>query len=117
MSVSYDYHVAEVGTDSTATARQAVKYIKEKKPNLVNIVFDALDHAGHVYGHDTPLYYEKLEEIDGYVGQIVQAVTDAGILNESVFIVTADHGGINKGHGGRTMEEMETPFIIAGKGY
>ena len=24
-------------------------------------------------------------------------------------------GGINKGHGGKTMEEMETPFIIAGK--
>ena len=25
------------------------------------------------------------------------------------------HGGINKGHGGKTMQEMETPFIIAGK--
>ena len=27
-----------------------------------------------------------------------------------------DHGGIKKGHGGKTMEEMETAFIIAGKG-
>ena len=30
-------------------------------------------------------------------------------------IVTSDHGGIEKGHGGKTMNEMQTPFIISGK--
>ena len=115
LALNYDKHVMEVSKDSTATARFAVNYIREKKPVLVNIVFDALDHVGHAAGHDTPLYYEKLEEIDGYVGQIMQAVRDAGIWEESVLIVTADHGGIEKGHGGRTMQEMETPFIICGK--
>ena len=34
---------------------------------------------------------------------------------ETIFIVTADHGGIEKGHGGKTMQEMQTPFIISGK--
>lgn len=115
LALNYDKHVVEVADDSTATARFAVKYIQEKKPTLVNIVFDALDHVGHAAGHDTPLYYEKLEEIDGYVGQIVQAVKDAGIWDESIIIVSADHGGIGKGHGGRSMQEMETPFIICGK--
>ncbi len=113
--LNYDKHVVEVAKDSTATARFAVNYIREKKPAFVNVVFDALDHVGHAAGHDTPLYYEKLEEIDGYVGQIVQAVKDAGIWEESIVIVTADHGGIEKGHGGRTMREMETSFIICGK--
>ena len=115
LALNYDKHVVEVAKDSTATARFAVNYIREKKPAFVNVVFDALDHVGHAAGHDTPLYYEKLEEIDGYVGQIVQAVKDAGIWEESIVIVTADHGGIEKGHGGRTMREMETPFIICGK--
>ena len=36
------------------------------------------------------------------------------MLDETIFIVTSDHGGINKGHGGKTMLEMETPFIISG---
>ena len=36
-------------------------------------------------------------------------------MDETIFVITADHGGINKGHGGKTMQEMETPFIIAGK--
>ena len=70
---------------------------------------------GHKAGHDTPEYYAKLKELDSYVGRIVQAVKDAGMLKETIFIVTADHGGIKKGHGGKTMQEMETPFIISGK--
>lgn len=38
------------------------------------------------------------------------------MLDKTIFIVTADHGGIGKGHGGKTMQEMQTPFIISGKG-
>lgn len=90
-------------------------YIKEKHPALVAICFDGPDHTGHTEGHDTPAYYEKLKELDSYVGQIVQAVKDAGMLDDTIFILTSDHGGIDKGHGGKTMQEMETAFIISGK--
>lgn len=100
----------------TALCDAAVKYIKEKRPTLAAFCFDNPDHVGHQAGHDTPAYYEKLEELDGYVGQIVQAVKEAGMLDETIFIVTADHGGINKGHGGKTLQEMQIPFIISGKG-
>lgn len=116
LALNYDKHVSEASKEPAATARYAIDYIKEARPNLVNIVFDEPDHVGHSEGHDTPAYYTKLTELDGYVGQIVQAVTDAGMLEETIFIVTADHGGIEKGHGGKTMREMETAFIICGKG-
>ena len=98
-----------------ALCSMAEEYIKSKQPTLLAICFDNPDHVGHQVGHDTPEYYAKLKELDRYVGRIVQAVKDAGMLNETIFIVTADHGGINKGHGGKTMQEMETPFIISGK--
>lgn len=93
----------------------AVKYIKDKKPTLTLLAWDNPDHVGHADGHDTPAYYQKLEELDKYVGDVINAVKEAGMLNETIFIVTADHGGIDKGHGGKTMREMETPFIITGK--
>lgn len=115
LALNYDKHVAEASKEPEATARYAAEYIKQSKPNLVAVIFDNPDHVGHADGHDTPAYYEVLKQLDGYVGQIVQAVKDAGMLDETVFIVTADHGGINKGHGGKTMQEMETPFIISGK--
>ena len=37
------------------------------------------------------------------------------IYDDSIFIITSDHGGINTSHGGRSLMEMDTPFIIAGK--
>ena len=116
LSLSYDKHIENALEDQAATARFAVSYIKSARPALVNIVFDEPDHTGHAEGHDTPAYYAKLQELDGYIGQIIDAVTEAGMLDETIFIVTSDHGGINKGHGGKSMMEMETPFIIAGKG-
>ena len=115
LALSYDKNITEK-PQNPATAKCAVEYIKRARPALVNIVFDEPDHVGHAEGHDTPAYYEKLKELDGYIGQIIQAVKDAGMLDETIFIVTADHGGIKKGHGGKTMEEMGTGFIIAGKG-
>lgn len=98
-----------------ALCEMAERYILEKKPHLLAVCFDNPDHVGHKIGHDTPAYYEKLKELDGYVARIVAAVEQAGMLDETIFIVTADHGGIEKGHGGKTMNEMQTPFIISGK--
>jgi predicted AlkP superfamily pyrophosphatase or phosphodiesterase len=93
----------------------ALNYISHKKPVLAAILFDEPDHTGHKDGHDTPEYYTTLTRLDGYIGKIIEAVKNAGMYEETIFIITADHGGINKGHGGKTMLEMETPFIICGK--
>lgn len=110
------YTKASTENGNTHLRDLGVNYIKEKKPTFAGIIFDSPDDVGHGAGHDTPEYYEKLVELDGYVGDFIQATKDAGIYDNTIFIVTSDHGGIDKGHGGKTMMEMETPFIIAGKG-
>lgn len=110
---SFDYCVQE---DPAKIAANAVDYIKKNKPNLMAVIYDDPDHVGHSAGHDTPAYYARMEELDTCLGEIIAAVKEAGIYENSVFVVTSDHGGIGTGHGGKTMEEMETPFIIAGKG-
>lgn len=114
LSLSHYAQAPDYNKYPTGLCEMAVSYIKEKKPTLLAVCFDNPDHVGHAAGHDTPEYYQKLEELDGYVGQIIEATREAGILNETIFIITSDHGGINKGHGGKTMNEMETPFIISG---
>lgn len=116
LSLNYHAQALDYNKYPTSLCELSVKYIQDKKPNLVAICFDNPDHVGHQAGHDTPDYYTKLEELDGYIGQIVQAVKEAGILDDTIFIITSDHGGINKGHGGKTMNEMQTAFIISGKG-
>ena len=115
LSLSYHKQAPDYNKYPTALCEMSCEYIKKSKPALAAICFDSPDHTGHVDGHDTPAYYAKLKELDGYIGQIIDAIKEAGIYDKSIIIVTSDHGGINKGHGGKTMMEMETPFIIAGK--
>ncbi len=103
----------EENPDGCATV--AVPYIKEKKPNLCAIIFDKPDGTGHQYGWTSPEYYAMENHLDSCLAQIVTAVEEAGMMDETVIIVTADHGGIEKGHGGKTMQEMLVPIIFYGK--
>ncbi|MCL1670714.1 alkaline phosphatase [Elizabethkingia ursingii] len=94
----------------------AVEVIKTKKPALTFVHLDQPDGVGHNIGHRTPAYYEELKKVDVRIGKIVQAVKDAGIASETVIIVTADHGGKDKGHGGKSLDEVLIPWVAYGKG-
>ena len=102
--------------DSTQLCRMAEQYIKEKKPTFFAVCFDQIDHVGHAIGHDTPAYYDVVASIDMQIGRIIQATKDAGIYDDTVFLITADHGGIERRHGGQTLLEMAIPYIVFGKG-
>ena len=91
-----------------------VDYILEKTPTLCTVVYDYPDHYGHSDGFASELYFQSLKDLDRCLGKMVQAVKDAGIYDKTIIIVTSDHGGIEKTHGGKTLTEMETPFIIWG---
>lgn len=116
LSLSYHALSPDFTKHPDALCQMSEEYIIDKKPELVAICFDEPDHVGHQIGHDTEAYYDKMKELDGYVARIVEATKKAGIFDDTVFIVTSDHGGINRDHGGITMMEMETPFVITGKG-
>ncbi|MCD8042928.1 MAG: alkaline phosphatase [Tannerellaceae bacterium] len=94
----------------------AVKYIKEKKPNLCAILYDKPDGTGHAHGWESDEYFAMLTHLDNCLAQIITAIEEAGILENSVIIVISDHGGIDKDHGGKTMKEMQTPLVFRGKG-
>jgi predicted AlkP superfamily pyrophosphatase or phosphodiesterase len=90
--------------------------IRVRKPEFLFIHFNDVDETGHRAGHDTPEYYTAIERVDRSIGKIVKAVKKAHMLESTVFVIIADHGGINKGHGGSTPNEVNVPFIISGAG-
>jgi len=98
------------------SVQKATTYIKDRKPGLLFVHLDNVDHVGHHDGHKTPEFYAAVTHVDQLIGQIVQATKDAGTFEETVFIISADHGGIGYGHGGQTIDEIEIPFILYGKG-
>lgn len=98
------------------STQMSVDYIKSKKPELFAMVFDQPDGAGHTYGWESQEYMDLLPKLDAQLAEIVQAIKDAGIADETLLIVSSDHGGIETGHGGITMNEMQTPVVLWGKG-
>ncbi len=100
--------------DSTCTDFTA--YIRGKKPTFGFVHFDHVDHAGHHEGHGTPAYYDAVAKTDSLVGEVLKAVKEAGMEENTLVIITADHGGVGKGHGGATPEEGEIAMVLYGKG-
>lgn len=94
----------------------ATDYIKENKPDLFFLYYGIQDEAGHVKGWYGEEYMACQKWLDKCIGQIIEALKEAGLWEDTVIVMTADHGGINRGHGGFTIEEMESPFIVFGKG-
>jgi arylsulfatase A-like enzyme len=47
---------------------------------------------------------------------IEQGVKDAGIYDTTVFMLSADHGGIGWGHGFNSPQQRRIPLIIYGSG-
>ncbi|MCW3463616.1 alkaline phosphatase [Chitinophaga nivalis] len=101
--------------DSLATAA-AVEYIKTKKPDFLFVHLDEPDGVGHNIGHNIQPYFDQVHKNDVLLGKMLQAVKDAGMWDDTIILLTADHGGIKTGHGGKTMEEMQIPWIIRGPG-
>lgn len=111
-SVSYDAHFNT--PDSTAVAFS--EYIATKKPVFAFIQLDHVDHAGHHYGHMTDEYLAAIAHADSLVALIVQGITQAGIADQTLLLISSDHGGIGHGHGGEHPEEVTIPILITGPG-
>ncbi|MBO9620415.1 MAG: alkaline phosphatase [Niabella sp.] len=97
-------------------ADTAAAIIRSKKPVLTFVHLDEPDGVGHKIGHRTPEYYAELKNVDARIGKIVAAVKDAGIADETIILVTADHGGKGKGHGGKSLDEVQIPWVLYGPG-
>ena len=97
-------------------AEVAAESLKTAKPTLTFVHLDHVDGAGHRFGWETPPYLSAVAEADALIGQMLAALDAAGMRDSTLVIITSDHGGINKGHGGETMQELEIPWIIAGPG-
>ena len=111
---------------ATATARDTeltpmiCDYIRESKPDFLFIQFDSVDGAGHRYGYGTKEHLERIKEVDELVNDVYSAADDAGMKDDMLFIVIADHGGTNPGngggsHGGWTDGEKYVTLAVSGK--
>jgi predicted AlkP superfamily pyrophosphatase or phosphodiesterase len=110
--VDLDYNAE----NDTLTLEKATKFIIKEKPVFTFIHLDDADHTGHKIGFDSPEYYMDIEAIDVLIGKMITSLEDKNLMKETIIILTSDHGGNRKSHGGKTLKEVEIPWIAYGKG-
>jgi predicted AlkP superfamily pyrophosphatase or phosphodiesterase len=98
------------------TMHSAIKYIENEKPFFTFIHLDHVDHAGHRYGHGSKKYYQAVSKADELIGDMLSALQENGLWESSFVLVTSDHGGKGRGHGGDSPEEVTIPWILFGPG-
>ena len=90
-------------------------YAVENKPRFLFVQINEVDEVGHGSGYGNANHLAAITEADEYIGTLYDAYVDAGMAEDTLFIVTADHGGQGNQHGGWTEEERYVMCAVAGK--
>ena len=113
--------VGGCGTDADLTDRICA-YVESTSPDVLFVQFDNVDATGHAFGFGSDEHLAKITETDVLIGRIYDSYVKAGIIDDTLFIVTTDHGGtkVTSGdylgnHGGETPEEKLITFAAKGK--
>ena len=70
----------------------AAEIMRRYKPNLLLMHLLDVDHEQHISGIDTPQVFQSFERIDALIGTMLKAVQQAGIRDQTTFIIVGDHG-------------------------
>ncbi|MGY3039004.1 putative AlkP superfamily pyrophosphatase or phosphodiesterase [Rhodanobacter sp. TND4EL1] len=63
-----------------------------ERPSFLTLYFDAVDHAGHLHGPDTPQVNDALRETDTALTRLVDGLKRRGVFDKINLIVVSDHG-------------------------
>ncbi|KAK7110986.1 hypothetical protein V1264_014774 [Littorina saxatilis] len=72
--------------------RTAVDWLHEQNMQFVALYFDEPDTTGHTYGPFAKQTADKVREMDGVLGLILESLDAAGLGDDVNVIVTSDHG-------------------------
>ncbi len=106
--------------DDEGTKANVLKDINsgDKCSDFIFLTLEYTDHSGHNTGFSlgNPVYVNGFREADAAGAEFIQAIKARETYDKEdwLIIITTDHGGIKKKHGGPSMEERIT-FIIANK--
>lgn len=83
---------------------------------LMFVHFPTTDGMGHQYGWLSNEQLSVLYRADQAIEILVGELDVRGLRDETLFIITADHGGHDTTHGSSLYEDMTIPWVASGAG-
>jgi hypothetical protein len=94
----------------------AARWIAGRRPRVLFVHLAAVDPVGHAAGWGSPAQVAAAATADRALVQVLGALVRAGLADSTLVIVTADHGGAGRTHGGLDARSHFIPWIAAGPG-
>jgi predicted AlkP superfamily pyrophosphatase or phosphodiesterase len=89
-------------------------YFKKEKPVLTLLHFPEPDLTGHKNGWMTEEYLTAAKNVDTVIGKIIETVNETRTYNQTLIVITSDHGGKDRSHEGAFEENIRIPWIAIG---
>ena len=118
-----------IGNDEQLT-NSVISYLNNNKNDIPKLLFVHLcdvDHAAHNTqgscadcGGYSKNYYDHAQAADTQIGKMYDTIDSLGLMNNTLFIVVADHGETKGSHGtapGPNRDPKEEAVVLAVRGY
>jgi predicted AlkP superfamily pyrophosphatase or phosphodiesterase len=86
------------------------------RPDLMFVHFAQPDHAGHLFGWMGSSYGRAVRQADQSVAELIEILDSRLGRGGYTLIVTSDHGGHGRAHGGDDDRHTAIPWIVWGAG-
>ena len=106
--------IKEASDDEVGAA--AALIIKEHQPQVLFVHFPDCDRTGHKLGWGTPEQVATVSNADKDLGKLLKALDEQHLTDKTLIIISADHGGNGRTHGGLDPRSQHIPWIAAGPG-
>lgn len=95
---------------------KAIEFIQAGLPNVLFIHFPDVDRVGHAYGWMSDYQFYAITYVDNLIGEIVAELEKDGYRDNTLLIISADHGGHGFSHGDDSPLDRTIPWLAVGPG-
>lgn len=103
-------------THDTEVKDNAVKVIQTGLPNLLFVHFPDVDRVGHGFGWMSLNQFYAITFVDNLIAELMLELKNGGYLENTLVIITADHGGHGLRHGDDSPIDRTIPWLALGPG-
>ena len=115
----FKHHYLKYSVYDYTVVSRLVDYIRNpenKNVELLLVHLTDVDEHGHGHGYGSPPYLNQIKIMDSQIATILNTIDEAGWSDDSLVIMTTDHGGIGKTHGGDSDVEVYVFLAVRGAG-
>jgi hypothetical protein len=94
----------------------AIDYFTQHEPFFITLYDPEPDEMAHEYGDQSDQYRSAIERADNQIGRVMDMLRELGVYDQTLMVITPDHGMTGFDHGAGTPTDMRIFSIFRGPG-